>query len=773
MTARKLAKDRFFAEAEMMETFSEVSQINETQWKADDPLKIVGKPVSRVDGYDKVSGTATYTVDIHLPHITYAATLRSPHPHALITGIDTSAAEKAAGVLAVISHKNTPEIPWYEGSTFLFDKHLRYVGDEIACVAAESQAQAEQALRLIKVDYQLLPHVINPHKALKKDAPKLYETGNLYEGKANEYKRGDVEKGFKEADVVLEETFTTQVAVHNPAEVHASVVEWDGDRLTVWDSTQAIFNSRDSVAEALKMPAVKVRVIKKYMGGGFGSKLEGGKYTVMAALLAKKIGRPVKIVLSRKEVNLAMGNRPDSTQTLKIGAKKDGTLTAVSHHQVGSSGAHNQGAGCSWPVRTLYQCDNIKVEEYSAFINAGRNRAFRAPGHVQAMFALEGIMDDMAEKLGMDPIQFRLKNDAAMDQNFNLKYTSKKLRDAYEQGAAAFGWNKRRAPGADSGPIKRGMGMASQIWWGGGGPPAYATLKLNRDSSVQVICGTQDIGTGTYTFITQIAAEILEIPMEKVSVILGDTAVCPYAPLSGGSLTAPSVSPAVHDAAMQMKQKLLSGAAAILELPEDQLVYSQGVISAKSDPTKKIDINQLIGKMRERVLVVTGARNANKPGYIVNTFGAQFAEVEVNTMTGRVKVLRVTAAHDIGRVLNPKTMKNQMYGGITQGISFALMEQRVMDENTGKMVNPNLHEYKIPTIRDIPAIDVIIVSEADPLISNTGVKGTGEPALIPTAAAIANAVYNALGVRIKSLPITPDKVLAALSQNKKNSGAAS
>jgi xanthine dehydrogenase YagR molybdenum-binding subunit len=762
MSGRKIVRDRFFIEDEPIETLAEVSDGSSGSWPPDEPLKVVGKPIPRIDGYDKVSGSATYTFDVTLPHMLFAATLRCPHPHAKIKRIDTAKALQYPGVMAVICHQNTPKIPWYANSTFLFDTHLRYAGDEVACVAAKTLNIAREALELIEVEYEVLPFVVDAAKALKPEAPKLYETGNVYRGKADKYSRGDAKKGLAEADIVVEDTFTTEVAVHNPAEVHCSVVNWDGDRLTVWDSTQAIWNVRDSLAESLKMPASKVRVIKKFMGGGFGCKLEGGKLTVMAAMLAKKTGRPVKIALDRKEMNLAVGNRPESKQTLKVGVKKDGTFTALTHYMTAATGAHFRGAGCSWPLRTIYQCDNVDVEEYSVHTNTGRNRAMRAPGHVQNIFALESLLDMAAEKLAMDPIELRMKNYAEKDQVFNLLYTTKRLKEAYEKGAAAIGWKNRKAPGSDKGPVKRGIGMATQIWWGGGGPPAYATLKLNRDGSAQVISGTQDIGCGTYTFMAQIVAEVLEMPIENVSVVLGDTAVCPYAPLSGGSLTAPSVSPAVHDAAMQMKAKLISGAAAVLKLEEDQLMYSEGVISAKADATKKVEIPELIRKMREQVLVTAGARNANPQGYITNTFGAQFAEVEVDTLTGSVRVKRVVAAHDIGRVLNPKTMENQMYGGITMGLGYALSEQRVVDRNTGIVLNPNLHDYKLATVSDIPEIEVIIVSDADEKLSSTGAKGTGEPAMIPTAGAIANAVYNAIGVRIKSLPITPDKVLNAL-----------
>lgn len=760
---RKIVKSKYFFEEDLVETLAEVSTEKVKDWGPNAELNTVGKPVSRIDGYDKSSGSAKYTFDIILPNIAHAKTLRCPLPHANIKSIDTSEAKKLKGVLAIITHENSPKIPWYYGMSFLFDPRLRFEGDEVACIAAETEKIAEDAVKLIKVEYEELPFVVEAGEAMQEDAPKIFESGNVLRGQPQITERGDIEKGFAEADEIVEDTFDTQVEVHNPLEGHCSVANWDGNSLTIWDSTQGVFTVRDTVASSLKMPTSKVRVIKKYMGGGFGSKLVAGKYTVMAALLAKEIGRPVKLTLNRKEQNLAVGNRPDSVQKLKLGAKKDGTLTAMNHYSYGASGAYPSGAGCSWPLRTLYKCANVRTEEYTVFINAGPGRPFRAPGYVQGIFAFEAIIDDLAEKISMDPLEFRLKNYTEVDPASNNPYTSKVLRECYQQGAEAFGWKNRHTAGADSGIIKKGMGMASQIWWGGGGPPAYAILKLNRDGSIHVLTGTQDLGTGTYTFVAQIASEVLEVPMNKIQVTLGDTAACPYGPTSGGSVTAPSISPAVRDAAEKMKTKLMSGAAALLELPEDVLQYSKGEIISKNDPEKKITIQDVVRRINERVLVATGARNVNPEGYEMKSFGVQFAEVEVDTETGEVKVKRVVAAHDIGRVLNKKTLENQFHGGIIQGISFALMEERILDDYTGKVLTTNLHDYKIPTVKDIPEIEVIIPSEGDSLLSNTGVKGCGEPAMIPTPGAIGNAVYNAIGVRIKSLPITPDKVLMALN----------
>jgi xanthine dehydrogenase YagR molybdenum-binding subunit len=760
--SRKIIKSKYDLYEERIETIAEVPSEKEKPLAPNKELKYVGKDVNRYDGYDKVSGSAIYTADKILPNMTFAKVLISPHPHAKIKSIDVSKAKKLKGVLHIITNENTSEIPWYYGTTKLFDTHLRYQGDEIACVAAETEKIANEALALIYVEYEILPHAVTAEDAMKDNAPKIHDHGNY--GRPSEYTRGNFDEGMKQADVTIEDTYTTQVEVHNPTEVHCSVVNWDGDKLTIWDSTQSIFSVRDNVASSLGVDSSDVRVIKKYMGGGFGSKLEAGKYTVMAALLAKKIGRPVKIALCRREMNLSVGNRPDSNQTIAIGAKKDGTFTAMSHIAYGAMGAYPSGASCYWPLRSVYKCPNIKIDNKSIYINAGRARPFRAPGHVQGTFALESIIDDLALKIGMDPLELRLKNYTEVYQDGDVPYTSKLLKEAYKKGAEAIGWNNRnRIPGEQTEEIKTGIGMASQIWWGGGAPPSYATLKLNSDGSAKIFSGTQDIGTGTYTFMQQIVADVLEIRIDKVSVDLGDTGTMPYSGGSGGSMTAPSVSPAVYDAAINMKEKLISNAGAILEVEESNLVYSSGIISSTNDSSKSIAIKDVVRKINERVLITSGARNENPDGYAINSFGAQFAKVSVDTMTGIVRVKNIVAAHDIGRVLNRKTLENQFHGGVIMGLGFALMENRVIDEYTGKVLTTNLHDYKMPTIQDMPDIKVIIVSEEDNLISPTGVKGIGEPAMIPTPGAIANAVFNAIGVRIKSLPITPDKVLEALN----------
>lgn len=757
-----IKKSKYFFEEGFIETLGEVTEEKYKSLPTNDKLKYVGKKIPRYDGFQKVSGKAKYTFDIKLPNLAYARILGSPYPNAKIISIDDTKARKLKGVIDIIHKNNSKAISWYGENGNLFDENVKHEGDEVACVVAETEAIAKAALELIQVQYEELGFSVTTKESLGENSYKIYDSGNIRKGKPDEYERGDVDKGFEESDIIIEDTFTTQVVIHNPTEVHCSAVKWDDDKLTVWDSTQGIFSVRGKIAEALEIPEEKVEVIKEYMGGGFGSKLEAGKYSVMAALLSKKINRPIRVTLDRKQMNLSVGNRPDSIQNLKVGVKKNGKLMAMTHDAKAAVGAYPTGGGCSWPFKTMYNCPNVKTLDYSVITNTGKARPFRAPGHVQGVFGLDSIIDDAAEKIGMDPLEFRLINYAEKDQVWGAEYTSKLLREAYKAGAEKIGWDRRnKKAGSGKGYIKRGMGMASQIWWGGGSPPAHANIEITKEGKITVYSGTQDIGTGTYTIISQVASEILEIPIEKIKVVLGNTAIAPYAPGSGGSTTAPSVTPAVRDAAEKMKKQLVSAASAILEVKEEGLYYSDGEIFTK-DKSKKINFVDVVKNLNDDSIITKGSREENLEGFITQSFGAQFAEVEVDTLTGFVKVLKIVAAHDIGRTLNRQTLENQFHGGIMQGLGFALMEERIMDVDYGKMLNANMHEYKIPTMLDVPEIDVIIVSESDDRANNMGVKGIGEPAIIPTAGAIANAVYNAIGVRIKSLPITPDKILNSL-----------
>lgn len=773
----KVIKTKTEFEGHVFEEYVVVEGAGLAAWEPQAPLKCVGQRTQRIDGPERVTGRALYTFDVQLPGMLYGKILRSPHPHASIKNIDTRRAEKLPGVRAVLSHKNTPQISFRQGQTFIFDETVRYVGDEVACVIADDEEIAQEALELIEVEYELLPFVLDPEAALRPEAPTVQPGGNLLNGKPDLYERGDLQKGFAHAEVIVEGTFRTQCALHNCMETHGSVALWEGEALTVWDSTQHIFGVRAGLAQLLGLPSHKVRVIKKYMGGGFGSKNSLGKYTVIAALGAKMTGRPVKIMLDRHAENLATGNRPATVQHLKIGAKRDGALTALELKAMVSAGAF-----CTWPpsvggpARQLYACPNLKTEQYTVFTNTGPLSAFRAPGYVEGTFALESLMDELAKKLGMDPLELRLKNYTELDQTSGRPYSTKGLREAYERGAKLFGWERPlpdsvrpdgqtegSAPPRGVGPKLRGFGMASQIWSGNGSPPAYALVQINPDGTATVISGTQDIGTGTKTVLAQIAAEELNFPIEKISVAIGDTQTGPYAPLSAGSMTVASVGPAVRMAAYEARQQLLDIAAQLLETPRESLTICDGLL--RSPALKEpIAVKDVLAKLENFMIIGRGAREPNPEDVTVNTFGAQFAAVTVDAETGAVKVERIVAVHDAGRVINPLTLSSQIEGGIIQGLGYALCEQRVVDKATGVVINGNLESYTIPTALDVPEIIHEMIDRPDLRANNLGVKGVGEPPIIPTAAAIANAVADALGVRIYELPITRDKVLEAIQK---------
>lgn len=731
--------------------------------------KVVGKPLPRVDAYERVSGSAVYPLDFALPDMLHAAILRSPWAHAQVKSVDTSAAEKMPGVRAVITGR-TPgaDIPWFRsrGRAFskLFDDRARYEGDEVAAVAAETRAQAYDALKAIKVEYEELAFVLDPREALKPDAPPIHDGGNRY-GDPAEYARGDVEAGLAAADAVVEGTYTTACEIHAPMEVHGSVVKWDGNRLTVWDSTQGVFAVQQQVAAALKLPLANVRVVGHYMGGGFGSKLEAGKYTVIAALLSRMTARPVKLFLSREEVFLAAGNRPANRMTVRIGAKKDGTLTAIEFLSIGSGGAYPNGADTSFLATDLYACPNVRTRDENVAVNAGRARAMRAPGFPQGAWALEQAMDELAGKLGMDPVELRLKNVPKVSQRRgNQPYTSTGLAECLRDGAKAFGWAEARAREKGGGAIRKGVGMASGMWGYGGGPPATVVVKLFSDGSVNVNSGAADIGTGTKTVMAQTVAEELGVPLERIQIEHADTGTTQYSGPSGGSKTVPSDMPAARAAAVEVRRKLLAGAAEELKVPAAELTLRDGEVVSTKDPSKKLAVPAVPALQRSQVLVGVGTRGPNVEGKVVSTFAAHFAEVEVNTRTGEVTVTRLLAAQDSARVMNRLTFENQVQGGLVMGLGLARTEERVLDRNTGKMCNVNWHDYKIPTALDVPAEQkVLSVDLVDTECNTAGAKGIGEPATVPTAAAIANAVRDAVGLRVHDSPITPPRLAALLA----------
>ncbi|MGB7923017.1 MAG: xanthine dehydrogenase family protein molybdopterin-binding subunit, partial [Pyrinomonadaceae bacterium] len=754
-------------------------------------LAVIGKRTPRVDGRLKVTGAARYTADVQLPGMLFARLVCSPHPHARIRSIETSAAERHTGVRAVhVLDRVLGNAELRDKSKELPAKYpiVRFAGQPIAAIAATTQSAADEAARLVKVDYELLPFVVNADEARKAGAPLVFpgpadqagtagggggpagvpQSGNVrgpIKGGPRGEPRGDVKKGLAEADVTVEGEFRTQVQTHSALETHGIVADWKADGITVYASTQGTASVRDELAEIFNLKKSQVRVITDFMGGGFGAKFGAGNYGVLATHLSKKTGAPVRLMLDRKDEHLSVGNRPDSFQRIKIGAKRDGSLTAIHLECYGTAGV-GTGAGTGGPAQNMYNCPNIMTEEADVFTHAGPAAAFRAPGHPQGCFALEQGIDELAERLGMDPLALRDKIDE-----------SPARREERRIGAERIGWTRRHKPGADTGTIKRGMGVAQSVWYRLINLDSACEVRVTRDGSVELLSGVQDIGGGIRTALAQVVAEELGLRPADITVRIGDTSF-PNGPSSGGSMTTGSITPAARNAAYKVKRELLDQVAPALKVSADKLMMRDGRIFAQGEAASKehaggMTFKQATARLKTEQIAARASRSDDYGGFAFKNEkaffgfgigiygGVQFAEVAVDTETGIIRVERVVAVHDCGRPVNPLAVESQINGGVLQGISYALYENRILDRNTGLMVNPNLEQYKIAGSRETPQIEAVLIEEYLGR-NSTDAGGIGEPATVPTAAAVANAVYNATGARMRDLPMTPARVLAAL-----------
>jgi CO/xanthine dehydrogenase Mo-binding subunit len=711
------------------------------QWPAG-PLTTVGRGVPRVDGVQRARGEAPYTADLQLPGMLHTAVLRSPYARARVTSIDRAAARAARGVRAVVG----------PGDLDVLTDEPGYVGHAVAAVAAETFGHAQAALQELGVEWEVLEPLLDPDEAVRRES---------FVSDVKNYERGDFERGVAGADAVVEGEYRTQVVLHNSMETHQAVCHWEDDGITIYISTQYIWGIRDSMAEHLGLPPDKVRVVCHAMGGGFGAKNGPGDYTPIAAELARRTGRPVKCALTRREENIAAGNRNATIQRLTAAAKSDGTLVALGGEFVNAIGYSGWSASTEGPMKMLYACDNVRTVQYPAKLNLPPMAAFRAPGFVEGTFGLECLLDELAAKLDIDPLELRRRNYAGSDRVDDRPFSSKNLEECYRR--AEPHWAKRHEVRARSaGPWKHGMGLASQIWYGGGGPPSYAWIRVGADGRAQVVTAMQDIGTGTRTAMAQIAAEELGIPLEHVQVSLGDSARGPFASISAGSSTIPSMGPAVRSAAADAKRQLIEIAAQrfhleerVLDLENGQIVSSDGGSWPLTEITGLLEDGQILGK---------GARGPNPAGMQVLTFGVQVAEVAVDVETGEVRVDKIVAIHDVGRVINTLGASSQVEGGIIQGIGHTLSEERITDPATGSILTRTLDAYKLPTIADVPEIVTELVDVPDPHLTNLGAKGLGEPPIVPVAAAIANAIRDATGADVRSLPITREEMLRALRE---------
>ena len=698
-----------------------------------DKPAVIGTSVKRLDGPDKVAGRAKFSYDISRPGMIYGKILRSPHAHARIVAIDLSAAERAPGVKAALAWKQP-------GAEVMFQ------GDEVAALAADTEEHAWDAMRLITVDYEVLPHLASVDQAMAANAPAVFTGGNTKPGPVQE--SGDIDAGFKQAAHVVDATYSTHVVTHVCLETHGCVCEWDGDKLTAWVSTQAAHGTAQGFAQGLQIPQTNVRVITQYMGGGFGSKFGPDTQGLICAKLAQQAKVPVKLMLDRKEEHLATGNRPSAIAHIKAGVTADGKLIAYDAQSWGTGGA---GATSNFPLPYIYVFPNRRRTHQDVYINAGQQRAMRAPGHPQGCFLTEILMDELADRVKMDPVEFRIKNlpDRAPNAMWGEYFT---------RGAKAFGWDKRHATGDSTpGPIKTGFGCAANQW-GGGGRGSKAHCDINADGTVVMKCGTQDLGTGTRTIVAMVTAETLGLPVSAVTPEIGDT-MYPFSGGSGGSTTAASVTPAIRVTAFKALDALCAKVGPALGVDAATLVASAGRIHVKGTPLKGLAWKDACKLLGTEPISVDGDWMDGLSS--TGTSGVQFTEAEVDIETGIVRLKRVLTVQDCGLIVDKLTTESQVYGGIVGSINFALYEDRILDRVTGQMVNPNMEWYLVAGMSDVPQIDIILNN-----MPERGVIGVGEPPTVSTAAAIANAVRNATGVTIRSLPLTPAKVLDALEQEK-------
>ncbi|WP_395405315.1 xanthine dehydrogenase family protein molybdopterin-binding subunit [Pseudoduganella sp. UC29_106] len=735
-------------------------------------MSIIGQGLDRTDGPAKVTGTATFSAEHQIPRLAHAVMVLSTVPKGRITAIDTARAARMPGVLAVMTHENAPRLPRTKPGekdmppppklNLLQDSTVLYNAQPIALVVADTLEQAMDASRAVRVSYARQTAVLDFHGA-KFNARKPKEDPE----RPSSFNRGNVNSALAGAAQRIEATYTTPIENHNPMEPHATIAAWEGDRLTLYDATQNISGVKKNAAKCLGIPPDKVRVVSPFVGGGFGCKGNMWSHVVLAAMAAKKVGRPVKLVLERTQMFAPVGARPLTEQKFRLGAAADGRLTAVSHDSISHTSFQDDFTEpCTTPTRMLYASENMQTSQKLATLNLGVPTYMRAPGESSGSFALESALDELAYALNMDPLALRLRNYAEQDPEKNLPFSSKKLRECYQVAAERFGWSRRTpAPGSmKAGRMLVGWGMATATY-----PahrlPAKAWASIQPDGTAIVRCGSHDLGTGTYTIMTQVAADALGLPVQKVKFELGDTAM-PEAPVSGGSMTAASIGPAVNQACLAARRKLVEMAVGdevspLKDAAPEEVIAEDGWLRLRQAPERREPMAAIIA--RHGGEPVDGSGEA-KPGeekkkFSSHSFGAVFVEVHVDPDLGIVRVPRVVAAYNVGKLLNAKTGRSQLMGGIVWGLGMALTEKTEMDWRHGRAVNANLADYHVPVNADVPDMDIFVVEDSDTNFNELGARGIGEIGITGVAAAVANAVYHATGKRLRDLPITPEKLL--------------
>jgi xanthine dehydrogenase YagR molybdenum-binding subunit len=711
-----------------------------------DQRKVIGTRVSRLDGIAKATGAAKYNSDVKPKGLLFAVLVTSPYAHARVKAVDTGAAEKLRGVTAVRTILDP-------------GKEVQWQGQEVAAVAAVTEEIARDAARLIQVDYEVLPHLVREDDVDKAGANAK---------PAGESVTGDPDQAFKDADVVSEGVYGIPVITHCCLEPHGLAVAWNGDHVDYWPSTQGVSDAAADLGRALTVPAANIHVEMQYIGGGFGSKFQAEAFGVQAAYLSKASGgRPVRLFLDRGTDLLIAGNRPSGFGKIKMAAKKDGTITAWQSQTWSTGGLGGGGFGAELFPYVYRQVPNRRVNHTAVSTNCGSARAWRAPNHPQASYLTCSALEDLAAKLNMDPLDFFL---------MNAGYTARA--EAYkaqlQKAAELIEWKKNWHPrGEGTGVVRRGLGIGVGTW-GGAGHGSKCLTTIHPDGTVVVELGSQDLGTGTRTVIAMVAAETLGLPVSAVRVNIGDNKY-PASGASGGSTTVGGVSASTRKSSVNALQKLFEQVAPSLGATADKLEAAEGTIRVKGDSLKSLTWKAACNKLGVNKISEMGEnepRRAAREG--LNTggvAGVQMSDVSVDTETGVVRINRHVAVHDCGLVINPKTAESQVFGACIMSICAALTEERVMDQQTGRMLNADMEFYKLAGIGDIG--EIIVHMDITPENDKRGVIGLGEPPTIPGIVAIANAVANAIGVRVGTVPLTPDRVLAALSLKERTTGAAS
>jgi len=733
---------------------------------------VTGQPLDRVDGTLKVTGGAHYAADFMQPRLAHAVLVTSTIASGTIAAIDTRRAQSMPGVLLVMTYRNAmrlpnggqPDIkpPAVRRLTLLQDNVVRYNNEPVAVVVADTLEHATDAANHLEIRYNATRPTLDFQSAM----PTAHEPAPMLNRPMNS-QRGDVEAGLREGSAHIDAVYTTPMQFHNPMEPHATMAHWDGPDLTLYDATQSVSGAKSAVAAELGIPAGNVRVISPFLGGGFGCKGSSWSHVALCAMASKQTGRPVRLVLTRPQMFGPVGGRPRTYQHIVLAAQRDGTLTGMRHDTVSNTSTFEDWTEQSGlATRILYAVPNQSTSHRVVPLNVGTPTFMRAPGETTGSFALESAMDELAWQLKMDPVALRLKNYAEADPQDGKPWSSKALRECYETGARRFGWARRVAqPRAmRDGNTLVGLGMATATY-PANRSQASARARILPDGSAIVESGTQDLGTGTYTVMTQVAADALGFPAERIKFVLGDSSL-PCAPGSGGSQSAASVSPAVQAACEQARERLVALAIADHASPlygasAQNVTVQEGWVVSPGDPSRRDPAAAVIARAGGKPIEATAT---TKPGsereqYAFHSFGAVFAQVNVDEDLGTVHVARIVGVYDVGRLLNEKTARSQLMGGIVWGVGTALEEDAHLDPRFGRIVNGNLAEYHVPVNADIGELEVQFVGPPDMHFNPVGVRGIGEIGITGVPAAIANAVYHATGVRVRDLPITLDKVI--------------